>query len=128
MPCTKKPMSPTAIRISGPAPTLQFCQCATRPLSQHGFATLASQLSPDSEPVAIDLIVTGDSYYYNHHELVTLPAHRVIANDGASIRYYLDPVSGDILDKIDANDRRYRGLHFGLHRSDFTGFLRFRPV
>jgi uncharacterized iron-regulated membrane protein len=57
-----------------------------------------------------------------------LPAYRVIANDGRNTRYYLDPVSGEILNKIDTNDRWYRWLHSGLHRGDFTGFLRSRPV
>lgn len=98
------------------------------PLDQQTLAALARQLSPEGEPVATDLITTGDSYYYDHHELVTLPAYRVIANDGANTRYYLDPVSGEILNKIDTNDKWYRWLHYGLHRGDFTGFLRSRPV
>jgi len=74
------------------------------------------------------MITAGDGYYYDHHELVRLPAYRVIANDGKNTRYYLDPVSGEILDKIDTNDKWYRWLHYGLHRGDFTGFLRSRPV
>ena len=99
-----------------------------KPLPQKELLSLAMLLSPKGRPVATDMITAGDGYYYDHHELVRLPAYRVIANDGKNTRYYLDPVSGEILDKIDTNDKWYRWLHYGLHRGDFTGFLRSRPV
>lgn len=46
----------------------------------------------------------------------------------AGVRYYLDPVSGDILKKVDGSAQAYRWLHEGLHRLDFTEALRSRPV
>lgn len=98
------------------------------PLEKKALDSVARLLSPEGSPIATDIITTGDGYYYNHHEQVRLPAFRVIANDGNNTRYYLDPVSGEILNKIDTEDRWYRWLHYGLHRGDFTAFLRSRPV
>ncbi|MDG2177109.1 MAG: hypothetical protein P8M72_13400 [Gammaproteobacteria bacterium] len=69
-----------------------------------------------------------DAYYFNHHETVQLPAYRVTANDGWNTRYYLDPASGEILSRIDGEDKLYRWLHYGIHRGDFTRFLRSRPI
>lgn len=101
---------------------------APMPLADSELLSVADQLSPEGSPIEITLITQGDNYYYDHHELVRLPAYRVIANDGNNTHYYLDPVSGEILNKIDTNDKWYRWLHYGIHRGDFTGFLRSRPV
>jgi len=97
-------------------------------LEAHTLQALAAQLSPGGPPISAELITGEDAYYFNHHEQVQLPAFRVIANDSKQTRYYLDPVSGEVLDKIDTKDRWYRWLHYGLHRGDFTLFLRSRPV
>ena len=73
-----------------------------------------------------ELLTGGDSYYFaGRGEAVRLPIFRVIA-DG--VRYYLDPVSGEIVRTADADDRWYRWLHEGLHRLDFTPALRSRPL
>jgi hypothetical protein len=42
-------------------------------------------------------------------------------------RYYVDPVAGMLVAKLDANAQAYRWLHEGLHRLDFTASLRRRP-
>lgn len=63
------------------------------------------------------LITAEDTYYYGHHEPVVLPAWRVEMQDG--VRFYLDPKSGHVLSRIDANARTYRWLFEGLHRLDF---------
>jgi hypothetical protein len=44
------------------------------------------------------------------------------------VRYYLDPVSSEIVRTADADDRWYRWLHEGPHRLDFTPALRSRPL
>jgi hypothetical protein len=75
-----------------------------------------------------ELLLTEDAYYYHHHEKVQLPVWRIIATDASHTRYYLSPETGRILSKVDTEKRWYRWLHYGLHRGDFTVFLRSRPV
>src|SRR5690606_16390221 len=76
----------------------------------------------------LDLISTGDNYYCDRHEKVTLPAWRVISGGAGKTRYYLDAQSGALLSRIDTERRWYRWLFYGLHRGDFTATIRSRPV
>ena len=50
------------------------------------------------------------------------------SNDDARTRYYLDPTSGALLRRVDADGRWHRWLFQGLHRFDFTAWLRARPA
>jgi hypothetical protein len=73
------------------------------------------------------LMSTGDDYYFDRRsETARLPAYRVIGADG--VRYYLEPLSGDIMKTVDANGRWYRWLHEAPHRLDFSAALRKRPL
>jgi uncharacterized iron-regulated membrane protein len=89
--------------------------------------------SPDMARAAVllggqqaELLIAGDSYYFaGRGEAVRLPVYRVVAG---GVRYYLDPVSGEIVRTADGDDRWYRWLHEGLHRFDFTPALRNRPL
>ncbi len=75
------------------------------------------------------LLTHGDTYYFGHHgDSVSLPVYRVILRDGERTRYYLEPVSGELIGKIDRNGRGYRWLHDALHRVDFAAAVRVRPV
>lgn len=70
-----------------------------------------------------ELIRTEDTYYYGHHDPVTLPAYRVELADG--VRFYLDPASGRVLSHVDGAGKGSRWLFEGLHRLDFIrGFDR----
>jgi hypothetical protein len=51
----------------------------------------------------------------------------VVLNDVDRTRYYLDPASGALLQRADANGRWHRWLFGGLHRLDFTATMRSRP-
>jgi len=69
------------------------------------------------------------AYYFSHHrELVSLPAYRIILDDTQQTRYYLDPVSGQVLSVVDSNGRWYRWLHQALHRTDFSAAIRASPT
>jgi uncharacterized iron-regulated membrane protein len=73
-----------------------------------------------------ELLADGDSYYFDRPgEVAALPVYRVVAG---SVRYYLDPISGEVLRTMDADSRWYRWLHEGLHRLDFSPALRSRPI
>lgn len=85
------------------------------PLRTADLAVAVAGLGPAR---AQGLITEGDAYYFAHHESVRLPAWRAVMADGR--RYYLDPVSGQLLANIDGAGRGYRWLHLGLHRLDFV--------
>jgi hypothetical protein len=75
------------------------------------------------------LLTAPDHYYFAHGpHTVRLPVYRIVAADPSATRYYLDATSGEILEKVDANGRRFRWLHAALHRLDFSATLRERPV
>ena len=57
-----------------------------------------------------------------------MPVYRVIVADDEHTRYYLDPSNGRLLARIDSGGRGYRWLFSGLHRLDFTAWLRVRPL
>ena len=88
----------------------------------------AQRLAGNETILSQELIADEDAYYFSHHDKVTLPAYRVILNDADATRYYLDPRSLSLLGRIDATARAHRWLFDGLHRIDFTAFLRWRPV
>jgi len=74
------------------------------------------------------LMKQEDSYYFRHHgEALPLPVYRFVLRDGSDTRYYVDPVTGMLIAKIDPAARRFRWWHQGLHRMDFTAALRGRP-
>jgi uncharacterized iron-regulated membrane protein len=75
------------------------------------------------------LMREADSYYFSHHSTpASFPVYRVVLTNSEQTRYYLDPVSGEIVKRVDASARGYRWLHEGLHRLDFVAIIRTRPV
>jgi len=77
----------------------------------------------------VQLLTQPDAYYYNQaQQRASLPVWRVALSDVQATRYYLDPITGNLLSKVDDNARWYRWLHSGLHRMDFNSLLRSRPL
>ena len=74
------------------------------------------------------LLAEEDAYYFSHHDPVQLPIYRLTRPDVQQTRFYVDPLSAEIVRKVDADSRDYRWLHEGLHRLDFSAGLRTRPV
>ncbi len=93
-------------------------------LSEAVIQQLAQQLVPAG---SAELLTAEDDYWYSQvGNQAVLPVLRVRSTDGT--RYYLDAISGELLRKMDDNARWYRWLHSGLHRMDFTAFMRARPI
>lgn len=70
-----------------------------------------------------------DAYYFKRRgERLVLPVYRMILGDADATRYYLDPSSGLLLQRIGANDRWHRWLFGALHRIDFAAWMRARPL
>jgi hypothetical protein len=70
----------------------------------------------------------GDAYYIDARLSAGLPVYRVIANDAESTRYYVDPTSGALLQRVDSNRRWHRWLFAAIHRLDFAAWIRVRPA
>jgi uncharacterized iron-regulated membrane protein len=99
----------------------------TAPLGRDQLAAAARALQPGRNIASTAMLEQGDAYYYDHHEARQFPVFRVIYGDDENRRYYLSPVNGELLRKVDQDVRWYRWLHYGLHRGDFTALLRSRP-
>jgi uncharacterized iron-regulated membrane protein len=100
---------------------------AAAPLNDADLQFLTSTLERSEPPVAPQLIGMGDEFYFTHHsDPVALPVYRLIRLSSGT-RFYVDPVSGMLIAKIDRSAQSYRWLHQGLHRLDFTSALRGRP-
>jgi PepSY-associated TM region len=116
----------TASNAGGERRRLDAAGAAT-PLSEADMQFLASTLERSDPPVVPRLIATGDDFYFSHHsDPVALPVYQLI-RAGSGTRYYVDPVSGMLIAKIDRNAQAYRWLHQGLHRIDLMPALRSRP-
>ncbi len=99
------------------------------PLSSSDVGSVVSELTPPGAKAALGLMRDEDAYYFAHHrDTAPLPVYRAVLDDEQSTRYYIDPVAGAVLRKVDGNSRWYRWLHEGLHRMDFTPMLRSRPL
>jgi hypothetical protein len=83
------------------------------PLTATELAAAGSRIGPIASQ---GLLVREDAYYFSHHDTVILPVWRVLTADGR--RYYLDAHSGALVGAFDAQAKRYRWLHQGLHRFD----------
>jgi PepSY-associated TM region len=98
------------------------------PLSTADLAEAASRISAGAGVTEQGMIDGEDAYYFRRDDALGLPVYRVIVGDEDGTRYYLDAVSGSLLQRADANARWHRWLFGGLHRIDFTSWMRARPV
>lgn len=117
-----------AYREGGGQSRLDAASLAPAPLSETDLRRLAARLQPQGRIATAELLTAPDTYYYSHHEVREFPVFRVVLDEPQQRRYYLSPVSGQLLAKIDPELRWYRWLFYGLHRGDFTAFLRSRPI
>lgn len=97
-------------------------------LPSEALRILAEKLQPDFPIVSQQLLSEADEYYYSRHQPMEFPIYRVIIGDTQSSRYYLSPVSGEIVMKVDSDARWYRWLFYAAHRLDFTAIARSSPI
>lgn len=100
----------------------------TQPIENDQLQQLTRILSPENPPEYSGMLNEEDMFHYHHHAAVQLPVYKIIAGDSQNTHYYLDPDSGELLRKVDGERKVLRWLYYGLHRGDFNGFLRSRPV
>lgn len=103
-------------------------QLAERPLSPADLAARARTMRLGTPIAEQGIIARPDAYYYAHKGEVALPVWRIIYGDAENTRIYLDPRTGEVAGYADSVSRNYRWWFNGLHRMDFAGWLRQRPV
>jgi len=69
----------------------------------------------------------GADDLYRHAESAGEDAGGFIAGDGASLRAYVDPLSGRFLVVMDSSRRGYAWVYYALHTFEFPGLIE-RPV
>jgi len=101
------------------------------PPNEIELAQAAARIAGDRGIAEQRLVNEEDAYYYarqrRRFEQIALPVYRVILNDEEQTRYYLDANTGSLLQRADATGQRRRWLFSGLHRLDFTEWMRARP-
>jgi uncharacterized iron-regulated membrane protein len=101
------------------------------PPNEVELAQAAARIAGDRGIAEQRLVNEEDAYYYarqrRRFEEVVLPVYRIILNDEEQTRYYLDPNTGALVQRADATGRWRRWLFSGLHRLDFTAWMRMRP-
>jgi len=66
-----------------------------------------------------------DTYHYSTRtQTAILPVIRIVGSGEEAVRYYLDPVSGRLVNKVDAGGRQFRWWHSALHTFDFSSATR----
>lgn len=94
----------------------------------HGAADAAAFGQPDGAAGARaswTLLTEADTYHYSTRTYsAVLPAIRIIGEGEHPVRYYLDPISGRLVNRIDAGSRSFRWWHSALHTFDFSAATR----
>ncbi len=96
------------------------------PVPESAFTEIAATIRPGEPVLDQGWLQEGDAYYYSHHDEKSFPAYRIRYEDGE--RVYLDRVSGQLALAADSDRQLSRWLFLGLHRGDFTGLMRSRPL
>jgi hypothetical protein len=102
------------------------------PVAMADLTNAAVRLARGTGIASEGLIRAEDAYYFGApgpgHDPIPMPAYRVILKNPDRTRYYLDPATAGLVHKADGDARSYRWLFDGLHRWDFAGWLRARPL
>jgi hypothetical protein len=96
------------------------------PVGEPELAAAAKRLAGTNGIAEQRLIGEPDTYFVGSDG--RLPIYRVILNDAENTRYYLDPTTGTLLARVDANRRWHRWLFSAIHRLDFAAWVRARPA
>ena len=87
---------------------------------------LAAQQQLGYGAAEVDLLESGDEYYYSHHEQREFPVFRLTYENGE--RFYLSAMTGSLLRFADSNAQTYRWVFNAFHAGDFHVAARSRPA
>lgn len=97
-------------------------------LSEDQLRAAAARLMLDARIVDWQMLTRYDAHWYAHHDDRELPVWRAVFDDAAQTWFHIDPVTGDILGRLDATRRGYRWVFNALHSLDFPWLLAHRPA
>jgi hypothetical protein len=97
-------------------------------VNESDLADAARRIAGSTPISAQGMLGDEDAYYFRRDDAFVLPVYRVILNNRDNTRYYIDPKTGVLLQRVDSNGRWYRWLFSGPHRMDFTSWMRVRPL
>lgn len=92
---------------------------------------LAPGLLPNAAPPRVELLRNYDDYYYSRHPErggKPLPALRVRFDDDSSTWFYIDVLSGQVIERSTSANRVFRWLYNGLHSWDIYWLWQRRPL
>jgi hypothetical protein len=89
------------------------------------FRKAAERLTGRTGAGSWKLLTDDDTYHYSvGNERAQLPAVRISEDAPSATLYYLDAISGELIDRADASTRAFRWWHNALHRWDIAAPLR----
>jgi uncharacterized iron-regulated membrane protein len=95
------------------------------PLRAEEIEAAVGRLLAGERPASWELLREEDAYHYSTHSSpVTLPVWRVVAGGALPVRYYVDAVTGRLVNKVDSGGRSFRWWHSALHTFDFSSVTR----
>ncbi|RVU19780.1 PepSY domain-containing protein [Methylobacterium oryzihabitans] len=132
----RDPVEVRFARIGGAARALIACRGAGLTVApaeppeamRARIARAARLLLPEAPPPVTTLLSEEDAYWYAHHRPPRLPVLRVAFDDPAATWFHLDPVTGEVLDRLDRSGRVYRWLFHAPHSFDLGILLRHRAA
>jgi uncharacterized iron-regulated membrane protein len=96
-----------------------------KPLGKEAWDAAAAALVPAPARSSWSVLTAEDAYHYSTRtQSAALPVIRIMGEGTQSVRYYLDPISGRMVNKVDAGGRSFRWWHSALHTFDFSSLSR----
>jgi uncharacterized iron-regulated membrane protein len=96
-----------------------------KPLAEADWNAAAARLLPEATGTTWSVLREEDTYHYSTRtQSAVLPVIRIVSEGKPALRYYLDPMSGRMLNKVDAGGRSFRWWHSALHTFDFSALTR----
>jgi uncharacterized iron-regulated membrane protein len=96
-----------------------------KPLAEADWEALKARLLPAPARSSWSVLREEDTYHYSTRaNTVALPIIRIVGEGTQDVRYYLDPISGRMVNKVDAGGRQFRWWHSALHTLDFSALTR----
>ena len=97
----------------------------SKPLATEELDAASARLQLGSPGAAWSMLEAEDSYHYgSRRQPAMLPVVRIVTSGEQPVRYYLDPVSGRLVNKVDSGGRSFRWWHSALHTFDFSAVTR----
>ena len=104
---------------------------ALRPPEAQSLQRRAALLLPSARVAAIQWLAAFDDYYYTRHPErgdKPLPILRVKFADEQRTWFHINPITGQVTERITATNRVYRWLYNGLHSWDIRWLWERRPL